>query len=153
VAVAAAVLCASCSRSSKLSVPPPQPGPADAAACARLIAALPGSIDTGVPTVATSPVSPLTKAYGKRSAPVVVRCGVGLPKGFQPTSQLLVLDPGAGPVGWFDVTRGTTTVLTAVRRTPHVELTIPSIYRADVVLGNVSITIGKTLPRGTDTLN
>lgn len=74
-----------------------------------------------------------------------------MPRGYSPLAQLLVIDPGQGPVGWFSEQRSSRTVLTATRRPQRVELVIPKRYRADVILGNVSTAIDKTLARGGDT--
>lgn len=114
--------------------------------CTRLIAALPRSLDTGVNQRATSPYSPFVAAWGAQAA-VVVRCGVAIPPAYQPAATLTVINVGTGPVDWFAETDGSVTTLTTVTRPVKVELTLPSRYRADVILGSVSRVVVATTPR------
>lgn len=113
--------------------------------CERLMAALPVSLDRGVNQRATAPYSPFVAAWGGHPA-VVLRCGVPLPRAFQPAADLTVIDVGTGPVDWFAETRGSATTLTTVTRPVKVELTVPARYRADVVLGAITRVVVATTP-------
>lgn len=115
------------------------------------MAKLPARLDTAVVRVAVTPTSPLVEAWGSPSAPVVVRCGVGLPASYQLDAQLTALNiDNTGEVGWFAEDRGSMTVLTSVRRPVKIELTLPKSYRADVVLGSVTKVVAKYTPKGSD---
>ena len=106
--------------------------PADrAAACERLLAALPERLDDlgedGLDRVPVSPEDATAAAYG--DPPVVVTCGVGRPETFDRFSQCQEVDG----IGWFvpedqvgdepvEVT------LTAVGYRPRVQVVLPPEY-------------------------
>ena len=138
------------SSSSNVHVAVPTPLASEAALCARLMPALPSTLDTGVTAIPATPVSPLVRAWGKRSDPVVVRCGVTLPKDYHLDSQLTTVDYGSGPVGWFLVTHGQRATLTSVRRPVKIEIRLPKRYRVDVVLAAISSVVAKLVPLGAD---
>lgn len=138
-------------KSEPLVIVAPTPLPQAAIACTQLIDALPTKVDDGVNKIALSD-SPLVAVWGNPKDPVIVRCGVAIPKAYSAEAILTVADYGTGPVGWFPETlKNGTTVLTSVRRPQKVEVTIPARYRNDVVLGNISEVVAKVLARGADT--
>ncbi|MGQ0467220.1 MAG: DUF3515 domain-containing protein [Sporichthyaceae bacterium] len=105
--------------------PPPIAKPAVAAACLRLLEALPEKVDDlarrGVDSPATS------AAWGK-DVVVVLRCGVGTPKGLTRTSQLA----GANDVDWFPEQLQGARRFTTVGRVVNVELVIPEAHEPQV---------------------
>lgn len=113
---------------------------AGAAACARLTAALPARLER-LARRPTRPPSTRTRAWG--SPPVVLRCGVGVPPGFNAGSQVVEVDGvtwyqhlGAKAVGW-------TTVGVPVR----VSLTVPASYADQgAFLVDLAGPISRTLP-------
>ncbi len=88
-----------------------------------------------------SPDSPLTAAWG--SPAIALRCGVPLPAGLRPTSQLQTVNG----VDWFGVPEDRPVTWTAVGRQAYVEVTIPPKYAPP---GDVLIELGdeitKTIP-------
>jgi hypothetical protein len=97
---------------SALHVPPPQPPGTVAAACARLSRVI-------------TPRTPLTHAWG--SPPIVLRCGVRRPPGYNPQSTQVATVDG---VAWFQDVGTDTVRWTAVRHTANIELTVPKRYEA-----------------------
>jgi hypothetical protein len=58
----------------------------------------------------------------------VLRCGVGTPRGFGPTSQCITVNG----VDWYADKRRDSYVFTTIGRTVSVELTVPHDYRPEV---------------------
>lgn len=69
------------------------------------------------------PRSPLVHAWG--SPPIVLRCGVGTPAGYDPRSAFTTDVNG---VQWFQQRGGDVIRWTAIRRTANVELSVPTTY-------------------------
>ncbi|POM24571.1 hypothetical protein BTM25_32000 [Actinomadura rubteroloni] len=84
----------------------------------------------------TSPASPLTTAWG--SPAVALRCGVPLPAGLRPTSQLQTVNG----LSWFGVPADRPVTWTAVGRQAYVEVTIPAKYAPP---GDVLIELGTAI--------
>lgn len=134
-----ALLVTGCSR--PVAVPPPDPGPEVAVACARFTAALPGALDTAGARREVAPDSGLTAAYG--DPPVAVRCGVPPPAALSATSTLVTVDG----VDWFpeELTGGW--LMTTVDRQANVEITVPDEQGpAPSVAVDLGPTIEATLP-------
>jgi hypothetical protein len=116
---------AGCS-SIKVSVDSPTLSGTDASVCRKLVNAAPQHVSEAV----RRPVSPrdaYAAAWG--DPPIVLRCGVGRPKGFDKFSTCQVTDG----VGWYipeDQITGSPTriVMTTVGREPNVEVRIPADY-------------------------
>lgn len=101
--------------------------------------------------VPTHPFSPLVAAWGSTRTPIVVRCGVSTPTDYDPAAELTAVNiDNTGEVAWFSHTVGKTSTLTTVRRPVKVELTLPSRYRADVILGAVTKVVATKTPKGAD---
>jgi hypothetical protein len=102
---------------------------ADRRACRELVADLPDRLsdqplDERLPDVPGA-------TYGDPA--IVVRCGVGRPDGYDPLQQCQVADG----IGWFVPAKGrddqsVDVVMTAISRTPYVEVTLPARYRPPV---------------------
>jgi hypothetical protein len=105
-----------------LHVAPPTPANAVVVACARLVDHLPNQLDH-LNSRLVSPRSPLVHAWGSR--PVVLRCGVPTPAGYDPQSASTATVNG---VAWFQQVHRETVVWTAVRHTANIELTVPTSY-------------------------
>jgi hypothetical protein len=114
---------AGCSSSppSPIAVTPPTPAGAAASHCARLVKALPATLE-GQHTRATTPRSPLTRAWGK--AAVVLRCGVPRPAGIA-GAQIVIVNG----VRWFKQGGRGSLTWTALRHGTDVALTIPTSYQ------------------------
>ncbi|HVU73241.1 MAG TPA: DUF3515 family protein [Mycobacteriales bacterium] len=118
---------------------PPVPPPAVAAACARVVAALPHDLDADLKGRKTSPGSPYTRAWG--SPAVTLRCGVDLGK---PVSAGVIEwsppgSPGSQQRCWGspDLDADPVTLVTRGPQ-PPVELTVPADVAPEHVLGAVS---------------
>jgi hypothetical protein len=112
-----------------------------AAACARLGQKLPTRLD-GRHTRVTSPRSPRVAAWG--NPPVVMRCGVALPAGYDPHSASTVTVDG---VPWFQERQARAVRWTTARRDANVELTVPSSYAAQAgFLVDLSAAVRAALP-------
>ncbi|MFC0041259.1 DUF3515 domain-containing protein [Actinomadura rayongensis] len=84
----------------------------------------------------TSPASPLTAAWG--SPAIALRCGVPLPAGLRPTSQLQDING----LSWFGVPADRPVTWTAVGRQAYVEVTVPPKYAPP---GDVLIELGEAI--------
>jgi hypothetical protein len=93
-------------------------------ACARLVDFLPARLD-GAHARVVAPRSPLVHAWG--APPVVLRCGVARPTGYDPASASVATVNG---VAWFEQVTAATVRWTAVRRDANVELVVPRHYAA-----------------------
>ena len=143
--------CTSQPRTVAVVLPTPA-GPQTEATCVKVLAGLPAELDAGVARLQTTPTSPLVGAWGSRSAPIIVRCGVGVPKTYDPAAELTAVNiDSTGEVGWYAEKRGSVSILTSVRRPVKVELTLPARYRPDVVLGSVTKVVAQLTPAGADT--
>ena len=114
-----------------------------AAGCARLHAALPSSVE-GRGARSTAPASARTAAWG--SPAVVLRCGVGRPRGLRPTSEVIEVND----VEWYLTEPTPPYVFTTVGRGTYVELRVPaSVPRADATgpLADLATAITRSLPR------
>jgi len=94
------------------------------AACARLVNYLPAKLD-GQHSRVVRPRSPLVHAWG--SPPIVLRCGVPRPAGYDPASPQTASVNG---VVWFQQVEPNDVRWTAIRRTADVELLVPRHYEA-----------------------
>ena len=102
---------AGCGRSVEVA-----PAPADPA-CPALVAALPDRI-ADLPRKDTSAAG--TAAWG--DPPIVLRCGVGMPASYTPTSQLLDIDG----IAWLSEDTPEGARFTSVRTAPRIEVTVPA---------------------------
>jgi hypothetical protein len=124
-----------------LQVTPPTPPGTVAEACTHLVDHLPSILD-GLHSRVVSPRSPLTHAWGK--PPVVMRCGVPKPPGFDPASNSVATVDG---VAWFQQVDGDVVRWTAVRRDVNVELAVPTSYQAQGgYLVDLAAAIKATIP-------
>jgi len=104
---------------------------ADQAVCQRVTDALPDSVD-GQDRRPTQPAEALGGAWG--DPPIVLECGVGVPRGFTRTSGCQEADG----VGWFvpdtqiDDQSADVVMATAGYR-PVVQVTVPASYRPEGV--------------------
>jgi hypothetical protein len=120
-------------------VAPPAPAARSGAACERLRAALPATLD-GHARRTTTPASPFTAACG--DPPIVMRCGVGLPRAYQPTSQLFTIDG----VDWLPEQLAKKYIFTTVGLQAGVELTVPHRYAPEVnAATDMSVVVGKAM--------
>jgi Protein of unknown function (DUF3515) len=97
----------------------PSPKAQAGVACDHLHAALPRRVD-GRLTSAVSPSSTLTAAWGKPA--VVLRCGVGRPRGLRPTSDVI----NVNGVLWFLHQTHDAYVFTTYGRVAFVEVSVPA---------------------------
>ena len=101
----------------------------DRAACEALVADLPTHV-AGHRLVKRLPDVP-GATWGDPA--IVLRCGVGKPKGYNPLLKCQVVNG----MGWFVPKDGmfdqsVDVVMTAISRTPYVEVTVPAKYRPPV---------------------
>jgi Protein of unknown function (DUF3515) len=109
-------------------------------ACAALLDALPEVVSDAVRRE-VEPASDLAAAWG--DPPVVLRCGVPLPREYRADAQLLDVDG----VGWFPVDGKGGTFFTATDREPYVEVAVPDDYAPEaVVLADLAVAINSTIP-------
>jgi hypothetical protein len=101
----------------------PTPNAADAAACRKLSTLLPETIGDGLHTRTVKPGSPLLHAWGTPAA--VLRCGVGLPRDYDPTAIASEIDG----ILWYRNQVHDAVVFTTLNRTPKVSMAIPDHYR------------------------
>lgn len=104
-------------------------------ACVRIITALPA--DVGNQPRRDIDGGPFVAAWG--DPPIVLRCGVGTPSGFGPTS----LCQRANDIDWYVPEEsiddaGADVVMTTVGREPALEVSVPARYRPHSP-GNVMI--------------
>lgn len=137
--VAVAAVVAGCD-DSIVPVTVPTPVNAGVAVCARLNDQLPNLLEHYQSRL-TSPRSPLVHAWGAR--PIVLRCGVPVPRGFSDSSPQTTEVNG---VTWFQQIEGDHVVWTAIRKTANVELSIPTKYQGQgAFLVDVGAAIAKTI--------
>lgn len=137
--VLASLLLSACG--GQVSVPPPSPAPEVADLCQSLTDSLPDQVEDQ-PRRETDPPSPLTAAWGK--APIVLRCGVGRPAAFEPTSEVAVVNG----VKWFPEEREDGYVFTTWGRIVNIEVTVPGDYEPEVnPLVDLGPAIKQTVPQ------
>ena len=125
-----------------LHVAPPHPANATVVACARLTDHLPNQLEN-LNSRLVSPRGPLVHAWGDRK-PVVLRCGVPTPSGYDPNSASTARVNG---VDWFQQIFPDRVVWTAVRKTANVELTVPTSYDAQGgFLVDICAAVAATVP-------
>jgi len=129
-----------------LTVAAPPHATAQAAACAKVLAALPvqlGKLDPRV--VHTHPDSPYVVAWGNPA--VVLACGVDKPKALFPGSSEQVFNAGSVTGPFYLVSRsGGANVYTIIDRAPYVAITVPQKYAAADVLPDLVGAVGTALP-------
>ena len=134
-----------------MRVDPPAPSGAVAAACARVVAALPHDLDASLTGRTTTPRSPYTRAWG--SPAVTLRCGTDLT---HPVSAgVIEWSPPGAPAseqrcwGSPDLNADPVTLVTRGPQ-PAVELTIPAAVVPEHVIGAVSplLSAGPCPPAG-----
>jgi Protein of unknown function (DUF3515) len=119
---------------------PPRPTGQAAAACANLHAALPDKLE-GQPRRGTEPESPLTAAWGDPA--IVMRCGVGVPAAYRPTSQLYTVNG----VDWLpeELTNGY--LFTTMGREAGVELAVPHQHAPEInPVADLSLLVKERVP-------
>lgn len=109
-----------------VDVEPTHPG-ADATACARLVAALPGTVaDQGRRDVEEA-ASATAAAWGDPA--IVLRCGVGEPSSFDRFSTCQIVNGVAWYIPDEQITGSATDItMTTIGRKPGVEVAIPADY-------------------------
>jgi len=113
-----------------------------AVACSRLVEHLPNQLEN-LNSRLVAPRSPLVHAWGD-DHPVVLRCGVPKPSGYDPNSPSTAAVNG---VDWFQQVYPERVVWTAVRSTANVELTVPTSYDAQGgFLVDVGAAVAATIP-------
>lgn len=127
--------------------PPPPPNATTQAACTKVLAQLPVTLDYGGTTLVARPAlstSTFVTAWGDPA--VVLRCGVGRPSALMPgnATQIFSAD-GAGGVFWLPVRTSSHTVWTSVDRAVYIEVTVPNAYRTPP-LGPLAHAIEAALP-------
>jgi hypothetical protein len=90
----------------------------------------------------TEPRTPLVHVWG--SPPIVMRCGVATPPGYDPSSALVATVNG---VRWFQHNDGDRVTWTAVRRGANIELVVPKFYEGQGgFLVELASSIKQTIP-------
>ena len=114
----------------------PSPAPEVAAACEKLVAALPDRLTEGERRK-TEPASPLTTAYG--DPPIELTCGVAPPAGMaEAQSQCFEVNG----VGWYAAEAENGVIFTTIGRRLYVEMAVPDDYSPEAnVLTDVADTI------------
>ena len=87
--------------------------------CDRLSTLLPREVD-GAKKRDTEPSAPTTSAWG--SPPITLRCGVGVPAGLKPTSELVTVNG----VDWFIEELSAGYRFTATGRVANIEVSVPN---------------------------
>jgi hypothetical protein len=117
-------------------VEPPRSDPAAAAGCATLAAALPAALAPGLRRRETVPASRLTAAWG--NPPVTLRCGVGIPAGYDPAGNAAQIDG----VVWYPQPGPEATVYVTVTRRPRVAVAVPAgLAGFEVLAGPLSAAV------------
>ena len=93
----------------------------DTAQCQAVVGVLPQRLDTLDPRV-VDPASPLVRAWGDPA--VVLRCGVPVPAGYDPTATCLDVNG----VGWYAERQDRGVRFTSRWSTPRIEVTVPAAY-------------------------
>ena len=124
-----------------MRITPPNPTGPVAAACARLVNYLPAILD-GQRSRVVEPKSPLVHAWG--SPPIVLRCGVPQPAGYDPGSPQTASVNG---VIWFQDIGRTSVTWTAIRHDADAELIVPMSYEAQ---GGFLVELSKALKQTID---
>lgn len=134
----------------KAPVSPPLPTGTAADACTSLVRALPQEL-RDQPRRLTAPESSYVAAWGDPA--IVLRCGVGLPASYLPTSLLTVVND----VGWLpepgsdEAARDAT--FTRVGRVAHVEVFVPDDYApASAALAELSAVVTEHVPTIDDSM-
>ncbi|MDQ1616193.1 MAG: hypothetical protein QOJ60_2132 [Actinomycetota bacterium] len=136
----AGLLVAGCLGPGVVAVAPPSPGLDVSSACGRLVRALP-MVLAGGSARRTSPKSPYVRAWG--DPPLVVRCGVPIPAGLRPTSQLVVVDG----VQWYVEQHSHGVTYTTVGRAANVEVAVPDDHQqATAPLAQLAGQVQRILP-------
>ncbi len=130
----------------RVMLPDPPPEAAEAAACERLVAALPAELDDREQRE-TQPRSPLVRAWGEE--PVVLTCGVERPEGYRPPA---VSPYGVNGVQWYHHIAGDTIEWYPVDRTVYLRLDVPRDVEAASLLVALAEPIKRTLPARPDDL-
>ena len=124
-----------------VALPTPAPPGAVLEQCARLVNYLPPTLH-GQKSRVVRPRSPLVHAWG--DPPIVMRCGVPRPAGYDPASAQTATVDG---VSWFQHIESTQVRWTAIRKTVNVELVVPRSYEAQGgFLVELGASIKKTIP-------
>jgi hypothetical protein len=134
--VAGGLLAAGCSAGA-VHVPVPTGAPSAAAVCSRLLDALPSDLDAPGGALSrrkTSPESTRAAAWG--DPPLILRCGVRRPRGYQPGAQTV----GVNGLDWFQHVGSRRVSWTLVKRTVRVQLRIPKSYESQ---GGFLVQIGR----------
>ena len=131
---------------SRVSVEPTGVGGADREACERLVADLPERV-SDQPRRETEDDA-LGAAWG--DPPIVLRCGVGTPEGYDKFSGCQTVNG----LDWFvpedTITdQGADVVLTTIGREPAVEVAVPAAYRPPVA---TMVDLGPTIKQHTRVL-
>jgi hypothetical protein len=134
------LLAAGCD-SGAVDVDPPTPNGAVRETCARLVNYQPPKLD-GKDSRVTDPRTPLVHVWG--DPPIVMRCGVATPPGYDPSSALTATVNG---VRWFQHNNGDVVTWTAVRSSANIELNVPKTYEGQGgFLVELAESIKKTIP-------
>ena len=124
-----------------MKVDPPAPSGAVRETCARLVNYLPPTLD-GHDSRVTDPRTPLVHVWG--SPPIVMRCGVAVPSGYDPGSALSTTVNG---VRWFQHNGDDAVTWTAVRERANIELVVPHAYEGQGgFLVELASSIKQTIP-------
>ncbi|GLW24454.1 hypothetical protein Mame01_44970 [Microbispora amethystogenes] len=129
-------LLAACS--STVHVEPPTPAGEAAAACRRLGAALPETLD-GLGRAGSEPPSPYVAVWG--DGQIALRCGVPRPAAMEPTAEVVDVNG----VGWFQDPR-LPTLFTSVNRVAYVEVTIAKNHQPAAVLVDLAGPVKRNVP-------
>jgi hypothetical protein len=109
--------------------------------CARLVNYLPATLD-GNGSRVVEPRSPLVHVWG--APPIVMRCGVPTPRGFDPASAQVARVDG---VRWFQYIGADTVTWTAIRTGANIELVVPKSY---VGQGGLLVELGRAIRQTID---
>ncbi|NUO99092.1 MAG: DUF3515 domain-containing protein [Nonomuraea sp.] len=120
-----------------VQVDPPKPVGEAAAACDKLAASLPKTLD-GAERGTSEPASPYVAVWGEAS--IALRCGVPRPVRMAPTDQLQEING----VGWF-ADPDKPILFTAVAAPTYVEVTVGGEHAAADVLAELSQPIGRAV--------
>nr|WP_246211508.1 DUF3515 domain-containing protein [Phytoactinopolyspora alkaliphila] len=123
-----------------VTVEPYDHDPAAADTCAAVLNDLPDVVGDAVRRDIEPDASPAA-AWGQ--PPIVLRCGVGMPAGYQLDAQLLDIDG----IGWFAEPGRGGTFFTATDRQVLVEIAIPDDYAPEgFILHDITPAIAANIP-------